>query len=163
LRNLPCKTARHSDGRDLLSTLASSDRNTADVLPGEHIDLIFDARSLGADERLIFTGSGRYDALGSIELAAPTQNYLRQNRPNPFNPATEIEFGLSASERVTLRVFDTHGRLVRVVLDQYLRAGVHRAEWDGTNSLGGKVSSGVYFYELKTGGYISRQKMILLR
>ena len=87
---------------------------------------------------------------------------LRQNFPNPFNPATTISFFLPEGCDVLLEVFDVSGRRVAVLEDGRLQAGRHDIEWNGEGA-GGPVSSGIYFYRLKAGkGTISR-KMVLLR
>jgi len=71
---------------------------------------------------------------------------LMQNRPNPFNPETVIPFSLAATGRVTVRIYDVRGRLVRTVLDAVKPAGVHVARWNGSTETGTQSASGVYFY-----------------
>ncbi len=88
---------------------------------------------------------------------------LDQNRPNPFNPSTEIRFSLPTRCAVRLDVFDSAGRLIRVLHDGILGAGGHSIEWDGTNNLGRAVGSGVYFYRLDAGKETISKKMVLLR
>jgi len=76
------------------------------------------------------------------------QNGLAQNRPNPFNPRTEISFQLARGGSATLRVYDASGRLVRTLVDRSIEAGLHRVAWDGMDDRGRKATSGVYFYRL---------------
>jgi len=88
---------------------------------------------------------------------------LAQNRPNPFNPSTVIGFSLPKRCNVRLEIFDTAGRLVKVLRDGVLDAGEHDVEWDGTNSAGTMVGSGVYFCLLRAGKQSVSNKMVLLR
>ena len=91
----------------------------------------------------------------SIELA--------QNRPNPFNPATLIEFNLSQSSRARLAVYDLAGRLIRELVNDALDAGRHSERWVGEDSRGRPVSSGVYWYRLEASGLSRERMMVLLR
>jgi hypothetical protein len=94
---------------------------------------------------------------------APAAGYLGQNYPNPFNPSTTISFGLSRVSRVKLSIYDTSGRLVRVLVDEEKGAGHHTARWDGRNSIGMPVASGVYFYRLVSDSLDRTCKMVLLK
>jgi len=89
---------------------------------------------------------------------------LEQNRPNPFNPSTVISFYLPEECAVRLEVFETSGRLVaRLVAGERLPAGPHHMEWNGRDSGGAAMSSGVYFYRLTAGRETLSRKMVLLR
>ncbi len=89
---------------------------------------------------------------------------LRQNRPNPFNPATTIPFTTAAAGPVVVRIFDAGGRLVRSIDLGRLPAGEHVTRWDGRLQDGETAASGVYFYRIEfPGGGVSSRKMILLR
>jgi len=85
------------------------------------------------------------------------------NRPNPFNPATRIEFRLARKMDVSLRIYDVSGRLIKTIHVPNARKGKNVVEWDGTDSRGIRVSSGVYFCRLKTPRYDVSTKMVLLR
>jgi hypothetical protein len=100
---------------------------------------------------------------GNEELGIPWEFSLAQNYPNPFNPATQIEFTLPKFQHVSLVVYDVLGRKVKTLIDEERRAGQHRVTWAGTNDLGQSVSSGVYFYQLKSGDLMKIRKMILVR
>jgi len=79
----------------------------------------------------------------------PTQFSLHQNFPNPFNPGTEIRFELPQQAEVTLTIFDLQGRAVRRLLAQEeLAAGTHRATWDGKDQQHLALPSGTYFYHM---------------
>jgi hypothetical protein len=94
---------------------------------------------------------------------APETTYLSQNFPNPFNPLTRIEFGLAAPAHVTLRIYDAAGRLVRALVDDARPAGRYSELWDGRDSRGRAVASGIYFYRLDAGAFTETRKMALLR
>ena len=93
----------------------------------------------------------------------PGTSYLSQNCPNPFNPSTRIEYGLVSPERVSLRIYDASGRLVRTLVGGGRDAGRHVETWDGRNMRGETMASGVYFYRLVAGDFTETRKMILLR
>jgi hypothetical protein len=89
---------------------------------------------------------------------------LEQNRPNPFNPRTEIKFSLPREQHLKLRIYDVEGRLVKTLVDERRIAGVHRVIWNGTDATGARVSSGLYFYRLITDdGQVRTRKMMLLK
>ena len=99
----------------------------------------------------------------SAPESVPQQPSLQQNYPNPFNPSTIISFDLDRGEKVSLKIYDNQGRLVRVLLDNALHAGRHSLYWDGRNKNGLAVSGGNYFYILKAGNFSQTNKMTLLR
>jgi hypothetical protein len=105
--------------------------------------------------------------LGSTTDSDPTtprfSNFLDQNYPNPFNPSTTIRFGLKEESPVMLKIFDVSGRLVRTMVNETRPPGDYTAVWDGRNEGGRTVSSGVYFYILKTKNYRRTKKLVLLR
>ena len=100
---------------------------------------------------------------GAETNATPKIAVLYQNYPNPFNPSTLIEFSLPARERVSLKVFDVSGSLVRTLVDGPLSDGSHRYTWDGRNQRGSSVASGVYFYVLRSESIRKSRKAVLLR
>ena len=100
---------------------------------------------------------------GDDPMPVPDATFLTQNFPNPFNPATTIEFGLERPSRISLQVYDAAGRLVRIIADEERPAGHYSEVWDGKDGSGRAVSSGVYFYRLDTGSFTRTRKMILLK
>ncbi len=97
---------------------------------------------------------------------------LYQNYPNPFIENTAISFhlptnsprtGVETHGRVSLRVFNTAGQLIKSLINGHLSPGPHTMTWDGTNAEGLKVSSGVYLYQLQTAHRVDTRSMILLR
>ncbi len=92
---------------------------------------------------------------------------LQANVPNPFNPSTRITFDLAdtgqGSTRVSLRVFDLQGRLVKVLLEESMATDRHTAVWDGRNDQGAAVPSGVYVYRLSAAGKTLARTMTLAK
>jgi hypothetical protein len=88
---------------------------------------------------------------------------LFQNYPNPFNPTTTISLTLPERERVTLSVYDVKGGLVKTLLDCVIGEGYQERIWDGKDSRGNQVSTGVYFYRLVAGDKTLTKKMVLIR
>ncbi|HET6463723.1 MAG TPA: FlgD immunoglobulin-like domain containing protein, partial [Candidatus Krumholzibacteria bacterium] len=81
-----------------------------------------------------------------------------------FNPTTTIRYALPTAAKVTLAVYDVNGRLVRMLVrDVKKPAGVFEAEWNGTDSKGSPVASGVYFYRLVAGSEKMTRKAVLLK
>lgn len=93
----------------------------------------------------------------------PDEFALEQNYPNPFNPTTEIQFSLPVASRVNLTVFNLLGQQVKSVVNGNMEAGVHTVTWNGTNSSGNQVSSGIYFYRIEAGDFNLTRKMMLLK
>jgi len=83
--------------------------------------------------------------------------------PNPFGASTQIRFTLSRKSKVTILAYDIRGRMVARVFDGMLPEGRNAINWDGTDSLGRQVSSGVYFYRLVAGDFVSTRKMVVLK
>ena len=83
---------------------------------------------------------------------------LEQNYPNPFNPATIIEYSIPQTAIVSLKVYDILGREIKTLVNQYQNKGKHEVNFNASN-----LASGVYFYQLRSGSFISTKKMLLLK
>jgi hypothetical protein len=88
---------------------------------------------------------------------------LEQNYPNPFNPTTTIAITVPKEEHVTLTVVDMQGGVVARLFDGMLPAGDREFQWNGMDSRGNRVSSGVYFCRLRAGKAVRSEKMTLLK
>ncbi|HWR84296.1 MAG TPA: FlgD immunoglobulin-like domain containing protein [Candidatus Deferrimicrobium sp.] len=97
------------------------------------------------------------------ENARPDDFELGTNYPNPFNPATEIEYRIGVNSQVQVIVYDVSGQQVKVLVNERQPAGRHTVTWDGTDAVGRRVASGVYFYRIQTEYFTSAKKMILLK
>jgi hypothetical protein len=95
--------------------------------------------------------------------AVPTNYVLEQNYPNPFNPETRINYSIPEAGFIKLSIYDINGLLVNTLQEGNLPAGRYTVVWNGKNSLGNKVGSGVYFYRLQANDFIQVKKMILLK
>ncbi len=103
-------------------------------------------------------------AVGDMPVAGLTGPELYPAVPNPFNPRTEISFGLPHPGRVSLGVYDVAGRLVRRLYEQVeLPAGRHAVVWRGVNDLGLSQASGLYFTRLDVGGDLRTGRLMLVR
>jgi len=101
------------------------------------------------------------DQLTAVEEqnnSIPTQYYLEQNYPNPFNPSTAIRYALHKEGVVKIEVYSILGQKVESLLDSFQNAGYHEIIFNGQS-----LSSGVYFYQLSAGEFISTRKFILLK
>ena len=101
-----------------------------------------------------------------LALFVPENTALLHNYPNPFNPETWIPYQLAKPAEVTLYIYAVNGALVRTLALGYQPAGVYRirsraAYWDGRNSFGETVASGLYFYTLTTGDFTATRKMLI--
>ncbi|MBK9097016.1 MAG: M28 family peptidase [bacterium] len=83
---------------------------------------------------------------------------LEQNYPNPFNPTTDIEFQIPEAGQTTLKVFDLLGKEVAVLINEQKTSGKYKVAFDASN-----LPSGVYFYTLQAGNFVSTKKMVLLK
>jgi Secretion system C-terminal sorting domain len=107
---------------------------------------------------LAFQGTAAENAVSDHLATVPTEYFLDQNRPNPFNPETSITFGLTAPGMTNLRVFNVMGQQVATILSTELMAGEHTVSFNGS-----ELPSGVYFYSIEVNGYQSIQKMVLMK
>ncbi len=99
-----------------------------------------------------------------VSFITPEDYVLEQNYPNPFNPTTTIEYSLPLNKKVTLRIYDMMGRVVRTLVDDQVQsAGRHKVQWDGRNQHSMRVASGVYIYALEFGNFKKTKRMTLLK
>ena len=101
-----------------------------------------------------------------IELM-PSSFKLAQNYPNPFNPSTVISYQLPVSGHVSLKVYDMLGREVATLVDEFQQAGNHNSQFSISNlpagRQGSQLSSGIYFYTIKSGNFVETKKMVLMK
>lgn len=94
----------------------------------------------------------------------PTNFFVYQNMPNPFNPVTVIRYDVPADGGiVTLRIYDVGGRLIRTLVDGFESAGTKSVTWRGRNDRGTRVATGVYFYRMTAPGFEQTRKMVLIQ
>ena len=83
---------------------------------------------------------------------------LEQNYPNPFNPTTTINYSVPKASIVKMTIYNLLGQKVATLADKYMEAGVYTINFEAA-----QLASGVYFYRLEAGKFISEKKMVLLR
>ncbi|MBW7889252.1 MAG: T9SS type A sorting domain-containing protein [Bacteroidetes bacterium] len=92
------------------------------------------------------------------------QNFqLLQNFPNPFNGTTVIAYTIPQSARTTkviLSIFDVTGKLIKTLVNTIVQPGNYSVSWNGTNSEGFSVSSGIYYYRLTAGTFQETRKIV---
>ncbi|MCP4574145.1 MAG: T9SS type A sorting domain-containing protein, partial [bacterium] len=119
----------------------------------------------GATSSYTLTVSG---GLGASDSGVEKQDVplvwsLKGNEPNPFNPSTKISYDVPRTSTVQLRIYNTRGQLVRVLVDETVTAGRQTAIWDGRDSAGRQVTSGVYLYVVESEDFRAARKMTLVK
>ncbi len=94
----------------------------------------------------------------AVSYAPPTPFILFQNSPNPANPTTTISFILPEDGTVTMDIYNVAGQKVDTLVNDFMDAGKRSVVWDGSG-----FSSGVYFYEIRSGDFVQMKKMALIR
>ena len=140
---------------DIFSVKLSSDKNGFNG----NITIAYDLR----DKNGTVLSSGVIEHRLEISSSLPKEYSLHNNYPNPFNPATTIEFDLPVSGDVKLSIYNLLGEEVATLINGNLEAGKHSVVWEGMNNSKNLVSSGVYFYSIKAGSFNAVKKMILIR
>jgi len=93
----------------------------------------------------------------------PESYQLNQNYPNPFNIKTLISFDMPNNSTVRMDIYNVLGQVVKELYTGYLEAGSHQLIWDGSNSSGDMVTSGIYFYRFQTENFDKTMKMLLVK
>jgi hypothetical protein len=105
------------------------------------------------------------DQVARVNL--PKAFALGQNYPNPFNPSTTIAYDIpddqASSVQVQLKVYNVRGQVIKTLVNSAKDAGHYVVQWDGRNDNGEAISSGVYFYRIKAGDFVTTRKMVLLK
>jgi hypothetical protein len=132
-----------------------------------HPVIYFHVKAIKGDDESAWSEVATYPPEGGAAVsdgnAVPREFELSQNYPNPFNPVTRIMFRLPEAGRVTLRIFNIKGELVKTLIDRDLRAGEYSLDWDSSDGSGRGVASGVYFYQIRAGQVSASRKMLLVR
>jgi hypothetical protein len=124
------------------------------VVPWKDSDLTVE------DPPNLFTPTGVQDEAGAVAAVAFD---LRPNYPNPFNPSTTIQYQVENPSRVAIGVYNISGQLLRTLVDENQEAGPHSITWNGTNSQGQAMPSGVYFVKMKAQSFMHVQKITMIR
>ncbi|MBC8384089.1 MAG: T9SS type A sorting domain-containing protein, partial [Candidatus Cloacimonetes bacterium] len=119
------------------------------------------------EDKLVISGRQEYSAVKFGEFEEPeniiTTTKLNGNYPNPFNPTTTISFSLPNEQDIELTIYNIRGQKVKTLYSGTADKGDHSMIWEGKNANNKSVSSGIYFYKLKTNENILTRKMIMLK
>ena len=99
-----------------------------------------------------------YTAIEEITSVQPSDFILFQNYPNPFNPRTAITYQLKASSYVDLSIYNILGQKVATLVNKYQPSGIYKVDWDALDMV-----SGLYFYKLNAGKFVSTKRMLYLK
>lgn len=103
-------------------------------------------------------GKFQYSDIITVEIATPVQFELKQNFPNPFNPATTITYNLPRDGFVTMKVYDIVGSEIETLVNEEKKAGSYLVTFDGAN-----LSSGVYICSMTGNGFVKSIKMLMIK
>jgi hypothetical protein len=175
-RELSLAEAIHSQKGKIRKDLSEPDGKYGELLPGETITLTFNNSAplrQGYVRDFVLETTGRYVVPGSesraffkkeeSKLFVPTKFGLVGNYPNPFNPTTTIVYDIADQSDVKLSIFNSLGQLVREFNEGVRSQGRYTLMWDGKNSDGKQVPSGVYIYQLTAGQFVQTKKMLLVK
>lgn len=110
-------------------------------------------------DRWLYTWIGNTDQITTdVEEELPFSYSLEQNYPNPFNPTTQINYSIAKSGHVSLKIFDILGRVVSELVNKEQSPGHYTVDFNAT-----KLASGVYFYRIESGSFLSVKKMMLIK
>jgi Ca-activated chloride channel homolog len=99
----------------------------------------------------------------NIDKNVPRFFTLFDNFPNPFNPTTTIAFELPLTSFVSLKVYNVLGQAITTLVHEKMNRGYHSIQWEGINSSGTQLSSGIYIYELCVNDFVARKKMLMVK
>lgn len=128
-----------------------------------------DLRMKNKEARVQISGNATINNLESRTLATmtvgqvPTNFALEQNFPNPFNPSTTIKYQIAEPTKVAISIYSIDGQLVNTLVNDAKDAGYYQVVWNGTNSYGKQVASGMYIYRIDAGNFVSTKKLMLMK
>jgi len=97
------------------------------------------------------------------KTSTPETFSLEQNYPNPFNSVTNIRFSIPNAGNVKLNVYNMSGKKIKTLVDVHKSAGIYNVKWNGTDSAGREMTSGIYFYKLQMGSNVQVKKMLFMK
>jgi hypothetical protein len=148
----------------MLASTGQTAFSDADVLPGQTVayqlqakDVHGNASALSAEVTVLIAG------VDADKSKIPGAFSLSNNYPNPFNSGTEFEYAVPKKCRVELSIYDILGHKVVTLTNAEHGSGLYKTRWDGNDSDGKAVSSGIYLCVFKTEGFVDQKKMTLMR
>ena len=162
IQDLVLVAGAFGEGTTAAPTLHPSDLEG--LTAAEVQDLLTQARQMALTDPAYLRGIAMLEQL--LALLLPKETALLPNYPNPFNPETWIPYQLAESVEVTLNIYAVNGALVRTLALGHQPIGKYytrsrAAYWDGRNSLGETIASGIYFYTLIAGDFTATRKMLI--
>jgi len=97
------------------------------------------------------------------DIITPIAFHLNQNYPNPFNSNTAISYNLSEDTHVNITIYDMLGRKIKNLISKNEVTGNHSTQWNGDDSMGNHVGTGIYFYQLQARDFVQTKKMVLMK
>ncbi|MBN1294516.1 MAG: T9SS type A sorting domain-containing protein, partial [Candidatus Latescibacteria bacterium] len=111
----------------------------------------------------LFRYTPDYDSTEITRQSNVPETVTLYNHPNPFNPSTTIEFTLPESGFATITIYSLTGQKIREIEADFMPAGTHTLSWDGRDTSGNIVSSGIYITRLEAGKHTATGRMVLVR
>jgi|GEM_PF-2719060 len=171
MTEIPLIAAFHPNYDDALPYLISKDNVYLELDSSYQLSLTFS--NIGGPQNgyvrdYVFETDGRYTTSGGMnrplgninnqQNSVPYQNKLYTNYPNPFNPATKINYEISKSSFVKLIIYNVLGQEVKKLINEYKSAGSYSIDFDGSN-----LPSGLYIYKFETPYFSDSKKMVLIK
>jgi len=110
-----------------------------------------------------YTGPDAVAGQPPVEPFSVYSSKLSQNWPNPFSHTTAIKYQVAKAGKISLKVYNIAGQVVRVLANEDKKVGSYEVRWNGYDDNGQRVSNGIYIYQLNIGGESLSKKMLLLR
>jgi hypothetical protein len=134
------------------------------ITASAYFGAIADGTGINTKANMMMQYLNFFTTVNTENVEIPLLTQLGSNYPNPFNPSTTISFSVTqTSSFVTLDIYNSKGQKIKTLVNEVLSAGEHKVMWNGTDNRNASVSSGIYFYKMKTYHYTSVKKMILLK
>ena len=106
---------------------------------------------------------GAGNSLSTDDVFLPKEHALHQNYPNPFNPSTVISFSLNKEEFVSIDIYDINGTHMISLFNGKKNIGTHHLNWNGRDKSGALITTGQYFYQLRTSSSSTVMKMLFIK
>lgn len=165
LTNLNLKSAE-VNSKDVSKFLLQTDENYVEINKDNELNLIFENQFYpGKNVEYILESTGRYskheENLAAVKTSQSKTKFINRlfdNSPNPFNPVTNVKYELLNDGFVKIKLYDMIGREVRILVNEFKRAGSHSLTIDGS-----ELPTGIYFYKMETENFTDTKRMILIK
>ncbi len=137
-----------------------------DMLIRKSVEVLMSSKGLTKEQKskkqiediILITKNDKEDISNDSRNIVPNEYTLSQNYPNPFNPTTKINFALPKQGFVSLKIYDITGREIQTLVNEVKQAGYYSVDFNGSS-----LSSGVYFYMIKSGDFVMTKRMVLIK